>query len=139
MLQQVSRLVEDLHTLGALEGAVLAHHALVLVWVCQVGDIVAAGPTLVSSLPSYLRAERRIASVSTSGGAMPYATFTLFATGKSCILLIVFIFITKIHGSFVRETFRAQYDHKQTRPREKRPHDCRKSNRRASEDRKSVV
>lgn len=55
VLQQISGLVEDLHTLGALEGAVLVHHTLVLMWVGQVGDVVAACPTLVASLAPYLQ------------------------------------------------------------------------------------
>lgn len=55
VLQQVRRLAEDLHALGALEGPVLVHHALVLVGVGQVGDVVAAGSTLVPSLAPYLQ------------------------------------------------------------------------------------
>lgn len=55
MLQQVRRLAEDLHALRALEGPVLAHHALVLVGVGQVRDVVAAGSTLVPSLAPYLQ------------------------------------------------------------------------------------
>ena len=55
MLQQVGRLVEDLHALGALERPVLTHHALVLMRVRQVGDIMTAGRTLVSSLCGYLQ------------------------------------------------------------------------------------
>lgn len=55
MLQQVRRLAEDLHALRALEGPVLAHHALVLVGVGQVRDVVAAGATLVASLAPYLQ------------------------------------------------------------------------------------
>lgn len=54
MLQQVRRLAEDLHTLGALEGPVLAHHALVLMRVGQVRDVMATGSTLVPSLAPYL-------------------------------------------------------------------------------------
>lgn len=54
MLQQVCRLAEDLHTLGALEGPVLAHHALVLMRVGQVRDVMATGSTLVPSLAPYL-------------------------------------------------------------------------------------
>lgn len=54
MLQQVSRLAEDLHTLSALKGAVLVHHALVFMRVSQVGDIVAARSTLVPPLTPYL-------------------------------------------------------------------------------------
>lgn len=55
VLQQVGGLVEDLQALGALEGAVLAHHALVLVWVRQVGDVVAASAALVPALAPYLQ------------------------------------------------------------------------------------
>lgn len=55
VLQQISGLVEDLHALGALEGAVLAHHTLVLMWVGQVGDVVATCPTLVAALAPYLQ------------------------------------------------------------------------------------
>lgn len=55
MFQQVRRLVEDLHALGALERPVLVHHALVLVRVGQVGDVVSTGPALVSSLCPYLQ------------------------------------------------------------------------------------
>lgn len=54
VLQQVGGLVEDLGALGALEGAVLGHHALVLVWVCHVGDVMSTGSTLVSSVRPYL-------------------------------------------------------------------------------------
>lgn len=54
MLQQVRRLAEDLHALGALERAVLVHHALVFVRVGQVRYVVATGSTLVTPLPPYL-------------------------------------------------------------------------------------
>lgn len=47
MLQEVGGLAEDLHALRALEGPVLVHHALVLVRVGQVRDVVAAGAALV--------------------------------------------------------------------------------------------
>lgn len=47
MLQQVSGLIEYLHALGALKRPVLAHHALMLVRVCKVGYIMAAGSALV--------------------------------------------------------------------------------------------
>lgn len=55
MLQQVRRLAEDLHTLRALEGPVLGHHALVLVRVGQVRYVVAARSALVPSLAPYLQ------------------------------------------------------------------------------------
>lgn len=55
VLQQVGGLAEDLHTLGALEGAILAHHALVFMRVGQVRDVVAAGSTLVPSFAPYLQ------------------------------------------------------------------------------------
>lgn len=55
MLQKVCRLLEDLHALGALEGAVLVHHALVLVWVGQVRDVVPTGATLVAALAAHLQ------------------------------------------------------------------------------------
>lgn len=55
VLQQVRRLAEDLHTLGALEGPVLVHHALVFMRVGQVRDVVAAGAALVPSLAPYLQ------------------------------------------------------------------------------------
>lgn len=51
MLQQVGGLAEDLHALGALKGPVLVHHALVLVRVGQVRDVVAAGAALVPTFP----------------------------------------------------------------------------------------
>lgn len=54
VLQQVRRLAEDLHTLGALEGPVLVHHALVLVRVGQVRYVMATGAALVPSLAPYL-------------------------------------------------------------------------------------
>lgn len=47
MLQEVGGLTEDLHALSALKGPVLVHHALVLVRVGQVRDVVATGATLV--------------------------------------------------------------------------------------------
>lgn len=50
MLQQISGLAKDLHALGALKRAVLAHHALVLVWICQVRYIMAARSTFVPAL-----------------------------------------------------------------------------------------
>ena len=55
VLQEVRGLVEDLHTLGALERPVLADHALVLMWVCEMGDIVPAGPAFMASLVAYLQ------------------------------------------------------------------------------------
>lgn len=55
VLQQVRGLVEDLHALGALERAVLAHHALVLVGVGEVGDVVPAHPALVPPTVAYLQ------------------------------------------------------------------------------------
>lgn len=55
MLQQVRRLAEDLHTLRTLEGSVLAHHALVLMRVGQVRDVMTARSTLVPSLAPYLQ------------------------------------------------------------------------------------
>lgn len=54
MLQEVGGLAEDLHALRALEGPVLVHHALVLVRVGQVRDVVAAGAALVPSLAADL-------------------------------------------------------------------------------------
>lgn len=50
MLQQISGLTEDLHALGALERAVLTHHALVLVRVRQVRYIMAARAAFVPAL-----------------------------------------------------------------------------------------
>lgn len=55
VLQQVRRLAEDLHALRALEGPVLAHHALVLVGVGQVRYVMATGAALVPSLAPYLQ------------------------------------------------------------------------------------
>lgn len=55
MLQQVRRLAEDLHALGALEGSVLVHHALVFMRVGQVRDVMATGSTLMSPLAPYLQ------------------------------------------------------------------------------------
>lgn len=55
MLQQISGLTEDLHALGALERAVLAHHALVLVWVSQVRYIMTACSTFVPALTPNLQ------------------------------------------------------------------------------------
>lgn len=55
VLQQVGRLAEDLHTLRALERAVLRHHALVLVWVGQVGNVVATGSAFMPSVGPYLQ------------------------------------------------------------------------------------
>lgn len=55
MLQEVRRLAEDLHTLRALEGSVLVHHALMLMRVGQVRYIMATGSTLVPSLAPYLQ------------------------------------------------------------------------------------
>ena len=43
MLQQVRGLAEDLHTLRALEGAILGDHALVLVRVSEMRDVQATG------------------------------------------------------------------------------------------------
>lgn len=54
VLQQVRRLAEDLHTLSALEGSVLVHHALVFMRVGQVRYVVATDPTLVPPLTPYL-------------------------------------------------------------------------------------
>lgn len=54
MLQQVSCLAEDLHTLSALKGTVLVHHTLVFVRVSQVRDVVATRSTLVPPLTPYL-------------------------------------------------------------------------------------
>lgn len=54
MLQEVGGLAEDLHALRALEGPVLVHHALVLVRVGQVRDVVAAGAALVPSFTADL-------------------------------------------------------------------------------------
>ena len=54
VLQKICCLAENLHTLSALEGPVLAHHALVLMWVGQVRDIMATGATLVPSLAPHL-------------------------------------------------------------------------------------
>lgn len=50
MLQQVSGLVEDFQTLRALKRTVLTHHALVLMRISQMGDVMATRTTLVSSL-----------------------------------------------------------------------------------------
>lgn len=55
VLQQVRCLAEDLHTLGALEGSVLVHHALVLMRVGQVRYVMATGSALVPSLAPYLQ------------------------------------------------------------------------------------
>lgn len=55
MLQQISGLTEDLHALGALKRAVLAHHALVLMRVRQVRYIMAARSTFVSALAPNLQ------------------------------------------------------------------------------------
>lgn len=55
MLQKVRRLAEDLHTLRALEGSVLVHHALVLMRVGQVRYVMATGSALVPSLAPYLQ------------------------------------------------------------------------------------
>lgn len=55
MLQEVRGLAEDLHTLRALEGPVLIHHALMLVRVRQVRYVMTAGSTLVPSLAPYLQ------------------------------------------------------------------------------------
>lgn len=60
VLQQVSGLTEDLHALGALEGAVLAHHALVLMRVRQVRYVMAARSTFVPALAPDL--QRRLLS-----------------------------------------------------------------------------
>lgn len=55
MLQQISGLTEDLHALGALKRAVLAHHALVLMRVRQVRYIMAARSTFVPALAPNLQ------------------------------------------------------------------------------------
>ena len=55
MLQEVCGLVENLHALGALERPVLTDHALVLMRVCEMGDIVPTGPTFVASFVAYLQ------------------------------------------------------------------------------------
>lgn len=55
VLQQVRGLAEDLHTLGALERAVLTHHALVLMGVGQVGDVMTTRPTFMASLTTDLQ------------------------------------------------------------------------------------
>lgn len=55
MLQQICRLVKDLHALGALERPVLGHHALVLVRIGQVGYVMSTDPAFVSSLGAYLQ------------------------------------------------------------------------------------
>lgn len=54
VLQKVSGLAEDFHTLGTLERSVLAYHTLVLMGVSQVRYIMATGPTLMPSLTPYL-------------------------------------------------------------------------------------
>lgn len=55
MFQQIGGLVEDLQTLRALKRPVLAHHALVLVRISQVRDIVAARATLVPALIAHVQ------------------------------------------------------------------------------------
>lgn len=54
MFQQVCCLAEDLHTLCALEGPVLVHHALVFMRIGQVRNVMTTGSTLMPPLTSYL-------------------------------------------------------------------------------------
>lgn len=55
MLKEVRGLAEDLHTLRALEGPILSHHALVFMGISQVRDIMTTGATLVPSVCSHLQ------------------------------------------------------------------------------------
>lgn len=50
MLQEIRGLAKDFHALSALEGSILAHHALVLMRVGQVRYIMATGTALMPSL-----------------------------------------------------------------------------------------
>lgn len=54
VLQKICGLAKNFHTLSALEGPILAHHALVLMGVGQVRDIMAAGAALVPSFAPHL-------------------------------------------------------------------------------------
>lgn len=49
MFQQVCSLVKNFQALRTLKRPVLRHHALVLMWICQVGYVMSTSPTLVSS------------------------------------------------------------------------------------------
>lgn len=55
VLQKVCGLVEDLHALSALEGAVLVDHALMLVGIGQVGYVVAACSAFVAAFAPHLQ------------------------------------------------------------------------------------
>lgn len=55
VLQEVCGLVENLQTLCALERAVLAHHALMLVRIGQMRDVMATRTTFVASFAPHLQ------------------------------------------------------------------------------------
>lgn len=86
VLQEVRCLVKDLQALRALERAVLAHHALVLMWISQMRDVMAACAAFVASFAPHL--QRRLLRL----------MLLLLAVLLAVMLLLLLLLLLRLQG-----------------------------------------